>query len=172
MWHWKGDCSSPSLYGKEPIWRIPKACQWNEEMALQSECLQAPHCLPNRRNPLGELQCGYRIQKAETGTEKSLVSDSFRTTWASIWDTACCTVSCGTSIPRLTHISLSSLDFHGERYGYWFLKTNIFMEWGWLKENHTRKWRMPQSDAFRTARRGKNLFFITDKNVFLDGRQT
>jgi hypothetical protein len=46
------------------------------------------------------------------------------------------------------------------------------MEWERLQENHTWKQRTPQSYIFRIVQRGKNLFFIMEENVFLDGRQT
>lgn len=39
--------------------------QSNEEMAMQSECLQASVYLPNSRNPVGELLCGHEIMGAE-----------------------------------------------------------------------------------------------------------
>lgn len=39
--------------------------QSNEEMAVQSECLQASECLSNSRNPVGELLCGHGIMRAK-----------------------------------------------------------------------------------------------------------
>lgn len=142
------------------------------EMAMWSECLQAPECLPDSRNLCRGVNLwiqdiwgwGRHTEVSHFGFIQGQHELAFQRP-------PCCTVSSDLS-KGFSHIPPSSLDLHGERYGCWFLKTNISMEWERLQENHTWKQRTPQSYIFRIVQRGKNLFFIMEENVFLDGRQT
>lgn len=122
------------------------------------------------RGSSAKISCRHRIgaEGDRKGTEKS-ISISFKTMW----------IISASRLPLLTSAtcqliwsactSLSLSDITGERCVYWFLKTNSFMEWACLKEKLTWKRRMPQSCIFRIVQRRKNLFFIRNENVFLDG---
>lgn len=69
MWCWGRDCCSRHCLflsmERSQSGGFLMLAQSNEEMAVQSECLQASECLPNSRNPVRELLCGHGIMGAE-----------------------------------------------------------------------------------------------------------
>ena len=68
------------LYGEEPIWRIPKACPIKQGKWQCGQNVSRPQSVFQIvKTSVRELLFGYRLYGAETGTEKSRISDSFRT---------------------------------------------------------------------------------------------
>lgn len=125
---------------------------------------------PNVIEPSWKMFHGHRIVRDGKVTEKSSISSSFRTTWIIFSEAASLYWrQWGNNHLDCAHTSVSLSGLYDGRYVYWFLKTNHALDWEFLQEKHTWKWRIPWSCLSRTVQWSKNLFFIINEIVFLDG---
>lgn len=136
-------------------------------MTLQSACLQVSECLMSE-HPLEKCLLDTGLWGMGKQQRNLLFLPHSKQHESSSQKQPSFTDSSDLLIAWWAHTSFSLSGLYGERYVYWFLKTNNSMEWEYLQETHM-KWRMPQSCIFRIVQQSENLFFIINENIFLDG---
>lgn len=131
MWYWVGDhLPLCLLLCGEEISLDDLVSQW-----YCSQNVYMSQSISQYQQSSGELSCGHRIVGNIKGTEKSPISALVRMTWVIFSASSFPLLTAVTGqLPWCTHTSLSLSDCNGERYVYWFLKTNSFMKWECLGE--------------------------------------